>query len=152
MTGSVYASGSSATSITSIDPGNGLHTLVTGLTVSPSAPATPSAAQPSFSSSIFNNPDRDYTSSPTTTAARASPPSRRFLDAVASPKVGSSAVKEVDDPSTTPSNDRSGTPGRPSAAASPSQTTTYGINTAGRCSSYRGTPPAPTVLPTRNGS
>lgn len=120
MTGSVYA-------IPSADP-EGPHTLVADL--APSPPAT-------FSSSIFNNPDRDSISAPSTPRQPTTP--RRFQLDNGSKIGSSSAVKEVDDPTSTPSNDKSNTPGRTLAAPLPHNT--FGLN--GRCNSFRGTFPRP---------
>jgi len=131
----------------------GMHALVAGLPLSSSSPTTPAATQTSFASaptSIFNNPGHGAfstsssprtSSTPTNSGARVqSFAARRLSYAVdASGRGNDSAVKEVDDPTSTPSADRSHAhiPSRTLTVASPQ-------NTNGRCGSYRGPlPPAP---------
>jgi len=119
----------------------GMHTLVAGLTLSSSSPTTPAATQTSFApapTSIFNNPGHGVSSTSSSPRTSSSTPNRfagrRLSYAVdASGRGNDSAVKEVDDPTSTPSADRSHihTPSRTLAVASPQ-------NTYGRCGSYRG--------------
>jgi hypothetical protein len=113
----------------------GLHTLVEGLTLSP-APATQSP-----SSSIFNNPERSSPSTPASTFGNASarPQSlsgRRTNYAVTVGKSNDSAVKEVDDPTSTPTHalDKSQAFSRLFAVSSPQNSHGQGL----RCTSFRG--------------
>ncbi|KAA8904892.1 hypothetical protein FN846DRAFT_18857 [Sphaerosporella brunnea] len=130
MTGSTFTAGNRGSVA-------GMHTLVQGLTLaSPTTPSpTPPATQTTFgasTTSIFNNPDRDSTPSSTDSAStpsgagvRSQPfAARRLSYALDSGKTNGSAVKEVDDPTSTPSHGKSGaggpdTPSRNLAAASP---------------------------------
>ncbi|KAI5849823.1 hypothetical protein BZA05DRAFT_401660 [Tricharina praecox] len=118
----------------------GMHTLVAGLTLSSPSPTTPAATQTSFTAaptSIFNNPGHGIfstSSSPRTSSTPNKFAGRRLSYAVdAGGRGNDSAVKEVDDPTSTLSADRShaNTPSRTLAVASPQ-------NIYGRCGSYRG--------------
>lgn len=126
----------------------GMHTLVAGLTLSSPSPTTPAATQTSFTAaptSIFNNPGHGIfstSSSPRTSSTPNKFAGRRLSYAVdAGGRGNDSAVKEVDDPTSTLSADRShaNTPSRTLAVASPQ-------NIYGRCGSYRG-PPLPVPSP-----
>lgn len=159
--------------------GRGLHTLVDGLTLSPSSPvASPilvtapsaSVAQSVFSSSsaaassIFNNPGASSLASASSRASPSAPSfgnagtrlhsfgARRLNYPVASSSTtamrstaiseSSSAVKEVDDPTSTPAAttsiyDRGATQTTLSKLfATPTPPISFGQS--GRCNSYRG--------------
>jgi hypothetical protein len=140
MTGSFYSVNRNSTT------GSGLHTLVEGLTISPSSPVSSSATttQSSFnSSSIFNNPNQSSSftplSTPSSTPGNAGAQTftaRKLSYAVGAGQTNNLAVKEVDDPTSTPSNSKSQllNSSRPShETLSPAA---YGPGA--RCNSYRG--------------
>ena len=119
----------------------GLHTLVEGLVLSPA----PAAQSPS--SSIFNNPERSSSTAPSTPAstfgnASARPQSlsgKRTNYTATVGKSNDSAVKEVDDPTSTPTHpssslDKSQAFSRLFAVSSPQNSYGQGL----RCTSFRG--------------